>query len=64
LPFIDIPTKSFQIVQGESLKTIELSSAAKRTFCGECGTPVTMVYEFDADREYYLVLFGAVAGFV
>ncbi|KAF2791688.1 hypothetical protein K505DRAFT_376577 [Melanomma pulvis-pyrius CBS 109.77] len=46
LPFVGVPTSSFTLVTASNLRTIELSKSAKRTFCGDCGSPITMVYLF------------------
>ncbi|KAF2714995.1 DUF636 domain-containing protein [Pleomassaria siparia CBS 279.74] len=47
LAFLEVPTCSFRFISSSSLKRIELSQSAKRTFCGDCGSPITMVYNLE-----------------
>lgn len=50
IPWIASRLSAFTYTSSSSLKTIELSDVAKRTFCGSCGTPIAMVYAFDEDE--------------
>jgi ubiquinone/menaquinone biosynthesis C-methylase UbiE len=45
LPFIDVPTNSFRYIESWGLKTLRFSDVADRTFCTECGSPITMVFK-------------------
>lgn len=44
LPFIDVPTNSFRYTESRGLKTLRFSDVADRTFCTECGSPITMTF--------------------
>ena len=50
LPFVAVPTDSFRYVESRGLKTLRLSEVASRTFCTECGSPVSIV--FDGTKGY------------
>ncbi|KAH8725417.1 S-adenosyl-L-methionine-dependent methyltransferase, partial [Phaeosphaeriaceae sp. PMI808] len=36
----------FQYVESSTLKTLKLSEVAERSFCGQCGTPISIAYTF------------------
>ncbi|KAF2012738.1 S-adenosyl-L-methionine-dependent methyltransferase [Aaosphaeria arxii CBS 175.79] len=44
LPFTDVSTDAFKWLATSTKEVLKLSEVAERTFCRECGTPVTMVY--------------------
>jgi hypothetical protein len=50
LPFVEISSNAFHLTEASTRKTLKLSAVAERTFCSNCGTPVTMGYSFDADH--------------
>jgi hypothetical protein len=48
LPFVNVRQKAFNY-KSTAPTTLKLSDVAERTFCSGCGTPITMVYNFDKD---------------
>ncbi|KAF1940909.1 S-adenosyl-L-methionine-dependent methyltransferase [Clathrospora elynae] len=50
LPFIHVPQSSLSFTHSTTRTSLNLSSAAERTFCSSCGTPVSMSYPFDPEK--------------
>ena len=45
--FATVPRTDFAYVRGEDrVRRLTLASFAERAFCGDCGSPFTMTYEF------------------
>jgi hypothetical protein len=48
--FSTVAAKDFQIVSGEdSIRRVQSSSFGRRSFCSECGTPLTISVDFQPD---------------
>ena len=54
--YASIPRGDFAFVEGEDkVKPLVLTSFAKRTFCGECGSPLTIAYDFQPETLDFTV---------
>ena len=64
LPFVAVPTDSFRYVESRGLKTLRLSEVASRTFCTECGSPVSIVFDgpkgYESERGKTHIVLGSV----
>ena len=50
MAYASIPRGDFAYVQGqESVKPVTLGGFARRAFCGECGSPLTVAYDFQPE---------------
>jgi hypothetical protein len=54
--YASISRGDFAFVEGEDkVKRLVLTSFAKRTFCGECGSPLTIAYDFQPETLDFTV---------
>jgi hypothetical protein len=54
--YASLPLADFAYVQGEALvKRLTLVHFAERAFCGQCGSPLTIAYDFQADTIDFTV---------
>lgn len=58
LPFVDVEDEALEWTHTSTLKTLNLTKSAERTFCSGCGTPIAMSYH--ADKRTICVVFGSV----
>ncbi|KAI8941006.1 hypothetical protein NX059_002253 [Plenodomus lindquistii] len=49
LSFIEVPGSAVKFTAESTRKVIKLSSLAERTFCSDCGSPISMTYQ-NSDR--------------
>ncbi|KAJ4366823.1 hypothetical protein N0V83_007349 [Neocucurbitaria cava] len=50
LPFVDVSIAGIKFPKSSTRKTLKLSNIAERTFCSDCGTPISMTYLHDPDH--------------
>ena len=54
--FASIARSDFAYVKGEDrVKPLILTSFARRAFCGDCGSPLTVAYDFQPDTIDFTV---------
>ena len=54
--FASVPRGAFVFVAGEDrVKPLVLTSFAKRAFCGDCGSPLTITYDFQPEMIDFAV---------
>ncbi|KAF1851206.1 S-adenosyl-L-methionine-dependent methyltransferase [Cucurbitaria berberidis CBS 394.84] len=47
LPFIDVPIAAVKFTHSSTRKILKLSTFAERTFCSDCGAPISMAFAND-----------------
>ena len=54
--YASVPREDFAYVQGEDrVRRLSLASFAERAFCGDCGSPLAISYEFQPDTIDFTV---------
>lgn len=57
IPFIEVPKTSTIFISRSTLQKLRLTEKAERTFCRNCGTPITMEYFVNREpRDFYLTM--------
>ncbi|CAO2649276.1 Nn.00g066610.m01.CDS01 [Neocucurbitaria sp. VM-36] len=50
LSFVDVSKAAVEFTKSSTRKTLKLSNVAQRTFCSDCGAPISMAYSLDPDH--------------